>query len=95
MRNDVNHKEASEIVQALFQERAATIRRNGVKKVIGGTMLACVPVVAWFIFQSVGIIPMKIFALTIMVGLYGAYMILKGTIMFTAPKSEPGDVSDQ
>ena len=87
--------EASSLVRSLFQERAATIRSNGIKKVVIGIGLVCVPVVAFIIFTSIGFLPLKLFGATLVVGVWGAWMILKGTIMFLAPKSEPGDVSEQ
>jgi hypothetical protein len=37
----------------------------------------------------------ELFVVTIMVGLWGTWKVLKGTIMFSAPKSEPGDVAEQ
>src|SRR5260221_10355619 len=45
--------EASAIVEELFQERAATIRRSGIVKMVGGGLLICVPIVAWYIFNSI------------------------------------------
>jgi hypothetical protein len=91
----LGYEEASAMVHAMFKERAKTIRRNGIKKIILGALLICVPIVALFIFLSMLIFPIKLFAVTIMVGLYGAWMALKGTIMVVAPKSEPGDVATQ
>ena len=95
MRQGVSVAEAQELAAAFFLERAKTIRRNGIKKVIVGTSMMCVPVIFFLICSSVGVLPLKLFAVTIMVGLWGAWMALKGTIMFFAPKSEPGDVADQ
>ena len=91
----LGYDEAVAMVQPMYQERAATIRANGIKKIFVGAALVCVPIVAFFIFMSVGYIPLKIFAVTVMVGLWGAWMILKGIIMMLAPKSEPGDVAEQ
>jgi hypothetical protein len=88
-------QEASELAGKLFAERAATIRANGVRKVIAGFGLICVPVVALIIFLSMKVIPTQLLGLTVMVGLWGAWMVLKGTIMMVSPKSEPGDVSEQ
>jgi hypothetical protein len=90
-----DYEEASKLVQAMFRERAATIRSNGIRKVFTGIALMCVPVVAFLIFASMGILPLKLFAITLMVGVWGAWMLLKGAIMFLAPKSEPGDVAEQ
>jgi hypothetical protein len=95
MRNGFSAAEASAQVNEMFLERAATIRKNGFWKIIYGSLLASVPVCSWFIFAHIGILPMKIFALLIMVGLYGAYQAVKGTIMVISPKSEPGDVASQ
>jgi hypothetical protein len=88
-------QEASELAGKLFAERAATIRANGVRKIITGFGLICVPVVALIIFLSMKVIPTQLLGLTVMVGLWGAWMVLKGTIMMVSPKSEPGDVSEQ
>jgi hypothetical protein len=95
MRNGFTAAEASTQVNEMFLERSATIRKNGFWKIIYGSLMACVPVGAWFFFAHIGILPMKIFALLIMIGLYGAYQAVKGTIMVIAPKSEPGDVASQ
>ncbi len=95
MRQGFNHAEAAEMVGAMFLERAAAVRSLGIRKIITGIALICVPIAAWVGFMSIGFIPMKIFAVTVMVGLYGAWLLMKGTFMFVAPKSEPGDVADQ
>jgi hypothetical protein len=95
MRQGVSVAESQELVAAMFQERARTIRRNSVKKVVVGTSMMCVPVIFFLVCSNVGYLPLKLFALTIMLGLWSAWMVLKGTIMFFAPKSEPGDVADQ
>ena len=87
--------EAKALVGPMFAERAATIRRNGIGKIIGGSLLVCVPIASYLFFLNLGIIPLKIFAVTVMVGLYGAYMIVQGTFMTIAPKLEPGDVAEQ
>jgi hypothetical protein len=95
MRNGFTAPEASAQVHEMFLERCVSIRKNGFYKIIYGTLMACVPVGAWFYFESIKILPIKFFALLIMVGLYGAYQAVKGTIMVIAPKSEPGDVASQ
>ncbi len=95
MRQNIPHQEASNLVSGMFDERAAAIRSNGIGKIISGSGMLCVPIVAWFIFNNIGVIPIKLFALTVMVGLWGAWRILKGTIMVVSPRSEAGDVADQ
>jgi len=97
MVNNFPVPEATAMVNEWFLERAKTIRKNGIKKFFTGIVLASVPVIFYFvaIAKAGDFAPMKLFAFTIMVGLYGAYLFVKGTIMFCAPKSEPGDVSSQ
>jgi hypothetical protein len=95
MMQGLGREEASSLVAALFQERAATIRANGIRKIVMGTGLVFVPIVAFFIFKRMGVLPLKLFAITIMVGLWGAWMVLNGVFMVVAPKRESGDVAEQ
>jgi hypothetical protein len=90
----IGHEEADGLVRAMFQERAAAIRTSGVGKMLMGGLLMAVPVVAYIIFALIGVISIKLFAITVIIGLWGAWMELKGIIMFLSPKSEQGDVSD-
>jgi len=48
-----SREEASSLVKELFEERAATVRGNGIMRIVMGFGLMCVPVVALFIFMSV------------------------------------------
>lgn len=84
--------EASAIVREFFQERVKALRAKGTGKILMGSGLVCIPIGAFFAFMSMGFFPIKIFAVTIMAGLYGLYLVLKGIIMLAAPKSEPGEV---
>jgi len=96
MREGINGEEASNLVAVMLQERAVAIRRAGVRKIIIGILLMCVPVASFFIFMAViGSLPLKLFAATVAVGLWGAWLFLKGMIMFISPKTEPGDVADK
>src|SRR5262249_37308753 len=85
----VSIEEASSLVDSLFRERVATLRGIGIRKIVTGILLMCVPVVAFLIFTHMGVLPLKLFAITIMVGLWGGWMFLKGMFMLLAPKSEP------
>jgi len=88
-------QEASTLVREMFQERAATIRTNGIKKILMGIAMMCVPIIAFVIFMSIGVIYTKILAVTIMVGCWGLWTLIKGSFMAVAPKSESGDVAEQ
>ncbi|HTV42346.1 MAG TPA: hypothetical protein VMF08_17380 [Candidatus Sulfotelmatobacter sp.] len=87
--------EATELATKLFKERTAAVRSNGIRKIIIGIGMICVPIIALVIFLSIGVIPLKLFAVTIMIGLYGIWLVLNGILMAVAPKSERGDVADQ
>lgn len=90
-----SYEEASSLVQEMFRERAATIRTNGIKKILVGIAFMCVPVALFFIFMSIGVLFLKILAVAIMIGLWGMWMVIKGIFMVLAPKSEAGDVAEQ
>ncbi len=88
-------EEATPFVQQLFNERARTVRKNGIGKMIVGTGMLFVPLVFYFIFASANMMmfPVKIFAITVMVGLWGLGKVLKGIFMFVSPRTERGDVA--
>ena len=90
-----SREEASGLVRELFRERMATVRANGLRKILTGIGLIAVPIVSLIIFIIIGVIPLKIFAVTIAVGLWGLWTLVNGIIMFLAPKSEHGDLADQ
>jgi hypothetical protein len=90
-----SYEEANATVNGLFVERAKAIRRNGVKKIFIGAGLMCLPIITFLVCLAVGYLPLKLLGATVVVGLWGAWMVLKGIIMMVAPKSEPGDVAEQ
>jgi len=96
MMQGISAAEAMEMADVLFAERTAAIRSAGMKKILMGVPMIAFPIVAWiFMIAVVHLLFVKIWALTLMVGLYGMYCLLKGLIMFFSPGSEPGDVSDK
>jgi hypothetical protein len=86
--------EARELVQVLYQERLAMLRGKGIRKIVIGCCLMCVPVIAWGTFIHLGIILVKAMAIAVMVGLYGVWELINGILMLVAPKMESGDVAD-
>jgi hypothetical protein len=89
------HEEAMELTKALVKERTSAVRANGIRKMIIGFGLMWVPVIALIFFLSIHLIPVKLMGLAVLVGLYGAYLLIRGLLMAVAPKSEKGDVADQ
>lgn len=87
--------EATELATKLFKERTKAVRSNGIRKIIIGIGMMCVPVAAAIFFLAIGFFLLKVFAAAVMVGLYGAWLFINGLLMAIAPKSERGDVADQ
>jgi len=90
-----SREEAYELVDELFSERAATIRGNGIMKIITGACLICLPIAFSIVSMLIGILYLYPFAATIMAGIWGMWQVIKGISMLVAPKSEEGDVSEQ
>jgi hypothetical protein len=90
-----SRQEASELVNELFKERASAIRIDGIKKVFIGGAMVCAPIVVLLMLLVSGSFNLYGFALSIMLGVYGLYVVIKGILMVIAPKSQPGDVADQ
>jgi len=95
MRQGISAQEARELVEPWFRERTRTIRRNGIVKVVVGTAMMCAPVVFFIVSLMAGSLLLWPFAVTIIVGFWGVYQIIKGIFMFFAPKSAQGDVAEQ
>jgi hypothetical protein len=95
MINGFSHEEATVLVRAMFRERATSLQKVGIKKILTGIALMAVPVVALLIFAHFHVILITPLALAGAVGLWGAWMFLRGVIMVVSPKSETGDVADK
>jgi hypothetical protein len=94
MMHGFSHEDASVSVRAMFQERATTLQGIGIRKIVTGIALMAVPVVTFIILALIHFMLIKLLALAVMVGLWGAWMFLKGLIMVLTPKFETGDVAD-
>jgi hypothetical protein len=93
MMHGFGHEDATVSVRAMFQERATALQGVGIRKIITGMALMAVPVVAILTFAHFHVIFITLLSLSIAVGLWGAWMVLRGSIMVLVPKLETGDVS--
>jgi len=57
--------------------------------------LACVPIIGLLVFLLLGFFLLKVFAVMIMTGLYGLWLLINGIVMVVSPRSERGDVAEQ
>jgi hypothetical protein len=94
MSQGFKEEEATETVEAILVERAASVKASGKKAVILGIGLLLVPCVSFFIFSTFGVFPLKLFGLTVAIGLLGGWKLVKGTTMVLSPKSHEGDLSN-
>jgi hypothetical protein len=94
MAHGFSSEEAKAAVTPILEERKQSVRKAGVHKIFTGIGMMFVPVIAAVVFLSVGFFPIKIFGLCVAIGVWGAFRILSGIIMYLSPKSEKGDVSE-
>lgn len=88
-------EDAEALVRDLVKERKSAVRGIGMRKILTGIGLICVPIVTLIIFLIMGVILIKVMAMAVVVGLWGCWQALNGTIMILAPKSQQGDLADQ
>ena len=95
MMQGISFEEAPILVEAMVQERMSLLRGIGFRKILIAVPMMCVPVVAFIFFSGTGIFPLKTLGAAVGVGLWGAYIFLKGSLILLAPRSEPGDIADK
>ena len=92
MMQSYSYEEAADLVGVLFKGRIADLRKKGIGKIIQGIGMMFVPVVGWFLhMMMISFILMGILA---MIGVFGFYLVITGTVMVVAPKTESGDVAE-
>jgi len=94
MSHGFSAEEAKDTLAPMLLERAGTVRKTGMTKIFTGAGMMLLPVIAWSTFRSIGIFPLKLFGVTVAIGVWGAARVISGTIMFLSPKSEKGDVAE-
>jgi hypothetical protein len=92
MMQSYSYQEAADLVGVLFKARLADLRKKGIGKIIQGIGMMFVPVIGYFLnMMMISFIVMGIMA---MVGVFGFYLLITGTVMVVAPKTETGDVAE-
>jgi len=87
------YQEALEKVNEMYGERKATIRGNGIKNIVIGFLLICVPIGTWISFMHMGVIYVRTFGFTVVIGIIGFWRLVKGIFMLAAPGAAEGDAS--
>jgi hypothetical protein len=88
-------EDANELLSVLYDDRAKVVRATGIRKIVIGIGLICVPIIALLIMLKIGFIFMKLLAFPVMVGLYGCWQVITGIVAVIAPRMESGDVAEQ
>ncbi len=89
----MSEKQAFALLAGFKQERTAEIRGSGIRKMVHGTLLICVPFVAYAGFQYLGFISERLLLYCIIVALVGLWRISNGAIQVFLPQTESGDLS--
>ncbi len=87
--------EAAVVARKFYQERVAIVRSNGIKKIIIGIVLACVPAAAYFFFRYAERIWVRLALVSYGVGILGLYLLVTGILSVVNPKSERGAVQKE
>jgi hypothetical protein len=87
----LSFEEANRMVESLVVERAATIRKEGLKKIFIGGGLMCIPIFAFAASAAAGRFAVRPLAVTVAAGFYGMWIFVTGLFKVLAPKSEAGD----
>jgi hypothetical protein len=89
------YPEAMEITEEVFKERTAAVRANGIRKIITGFGMVCLPVIAFIIMLAIHLFILYVFAAAVLAGVYGLWQLFNGILMALSPKSDKTDVADQ
>jgi hypothetical protein len=89
MMQGVSVREASSFVHEAFRLRVTAIRADGVKKLILGSVLLCVPVVPCLACAALGFLPLELFVLPAVAALCGIWISIRGLFMVLTPRAEP------
>ena len=95
LEHEFTGREADDLLADLAAERRGEIRRKGIVKLVLGILLALVPVVTYFIMAGVGLIMMRLLALTGLAGLYGLWQALDGLLLLVRPSGHQGALSSE
>src|SRR5262245_14153166 len=64
-------EEAETTINAIVEERVQSLRSLGRRNILIGLPLVLVPVASYLVFMQLGVFSIKIFAVTVVVGLFG------------------------
>jgi hypothetical protein len=91
--NGLGDLEAGRLLDSLFGERAAEIRREGFKRMaVGCALMACS--VAGYYFHREGMLSHKAFSATLVVGAWGLWKVVGGFWTVQGARRQRGEISN-
>ena len=91
--NGVGDKDAISYIDALFRERAADIRKTGIKKILIGIFFIALLLAYIAISMFIGVIEIRLLVIAGISGLVGGWKIIEGISYILKPSNESGDLS--
>jgi len=91
--NGVGDKDAISYIDALFRERAADIRKTGIKKILIGIFFIALLLAYIAISMFIGVIEIKLLVIAGISALVGGWKIIEGISYILKPSNESGDLS--
>jgi len=90
----VAENDALELITQLLDERAESVRADGVKKTWFGAMFIIAPIAYYFLSVLVGFRSLKLFSALILLGIVGIAKLASGLSMTLRPHAHKGDLSN-
>jgi hypothetical protein len=96
--NGTEQGEAKLMVEAFIHERADTVRKMGLRKILIGIPLVTAPLLPWIILSTMMhrlfMPPIMILCLPGSFVVYGLYSLFKGILMYVWPDTQAGDIAE-
>lgn len=92
--NGVGDKDAMAEIELIFRERAADIRKTGIKKIVIGCFWIAVLLGYLAICVYLGFVQLKLLAVAIVAAVVGLWKVIEGIGFILRPSSHSGDLSN-
>jgi hypothetical protein len=90
----VGDKDALALIADLLKERAASIRADGIKKTVVGSLCIVAPIIYYFFSLWLGYWSLKFFAVLIVAGVVGLAKVTSGLSMIVRPQAVTGSLAN-
>jgi len=88
-------EEIRPLMESILQERASSVKSTARKNILLGIGLILVPIITYFVLLQSPVFPVKLFAVTVLVGLIGGWKLVQGIIHLSNPDLQKSDLSEE